>query len=440
LSLATVLVVIAATHPASTVGRALGRQPLRWIGVRSYGIYLWHYPIIVLTTPMVTRGMDLPRALLQVGASIGVAALSWRFVESPIRRGALGRFIRGARERAWRLREVPARGVLASGGALATIGMCCAALAGAIPTTPAGALAVANDANAATAFGGSGLSLHSLRLPPGTAATNRAPTAAGPVPSTTIPVPTTIPAPTAAGPAPATTGTPSTTFPVSPTDPSAPLRTSCRSVVHLGDSTSESLVSPGYLPDPSQRLAAQYARVGATRAILEIQGATSVVETLDGSPNAEQIARSLVRQGYKGCWVIALGTNDTADVYVGSSVSLADRIQRMMSVIGDQPVLWVTTVSETESGPYSEANMRLWNEALLQACPRYSNMRVLNWAALAEPGWFIADGLHYNSVGSAARAAAFANALAEAFPASTPSTGSAGSSEQGSGPAGCEVL
>ncbi|MBO0714156.1 MAG: acyltransferase, partial [Acidimicrobiales bacterium] len=41
LSLATVLVVIAATHPASTVGRALGRQPLRWIGVRSYGIYLW---------------------------------------------------------------------------------------------------------------------------------------------------------------------------------------------------------------------------------------------------------------------------------------------------------------------------------------------------------------------------------------------------------------
>jgi hypothetical protein len=172
---------------------------------------------------------------------------------------------------------------------------------------------------------------------------------------------------------------------------------------------------------------------------MEIQGATSIVETLDGAPNAYQVAQSLVRQGYKGCWVIALGTNDTADVYVGSSVSLAARIQRMMSVIGDEPVLWVNVVSEASSGPYSEANMRLWNQALLEACPTYPNMRVLNWAALAQPGWFIADGLHYNSTGSAARAAAFANGLAEAFPASS-SGGSAGQGGQGSGPTGCEVL
>ena len=47
-------------------------------------------------------------------------------------------------------------------------------------------------------------------------------------------------------------------------------------------------------------------------------------------------------QGYHGCWVIALGTNDTADVYVGSNVDLAERIRRMMSVIGNEPVLWVT--------------------------------------------------------------------------------------------------
>ncbi|MBO0713780.1 MAG: hypothetical protein J2P59_03405, partial [Acidimicrobiales bacterium] len=70
------------------------------------------------------------------------------------------------------------------------------------------------------------------------------------------------------------------------------------------------------MPDASQRLQAQYARVGVTNPIMEIQGATSVVETIDGEPNAYEVAQSLVNQGYKGCWVIALGLNDAADVAV----------------------------------------------------------------------------------------------------------------------------
>ncbi|PZS11856.1 MAG: acetyltransferase, partial [Solirubrobacterales bacterium] len=44
LSLATVLVVAAGAHPASRLARVLGWAPLRWVGVRSYGIYLWHWP------------------------------------------------------------------------------------------------------------------------------------------------------------------------------------------------------------------------------------------------------------------------------------------------------------------------------------------------------------------------------------------------------------
>jgi hypothetical protein len=188
--------------------------------------------------------------------------------------------------------------------------------------------------------------------------------------------------------------------------------------VHIGDSTSDGLISPDYLPNPRQRIAAQYAQVGATRVITEISGGRSIVETIDQQPNAYTVAQQLVGAGYRGCWVLALGTNDTADVYVGSAVSQAARIHRMMSVIGNQPVMWVNVRSLLTSGPYAESQMQAWNSALLQACARYPDMRVYNWAADAQSSWFIADGIHYTSAGYAARAHLIARALAAAFPAS----------------------
>src|SRR4029079_5889198 len=85
------LVVAAAAHPAARIGPALGVQPLRWIGQRSYGIYLWHFPIIILTTPAGAHAPDLLPAPLQLAATIVLAALSWKYGESPIRHGALRR-------------------------------------------------------------------------------------------------------------------------------------------------------------------------------------------------------------------------------------------------------------------------------------------------------------------------------------------------------------
>jgi lysophospholipase L1-like esterase len=189
-------------------------------------------------------------------------------------------------------------------------------------------------------------------------------------------------------------------------------------VVHIGDSTSEGLTSPDYLPNPRQRIPAQYARVGVTTVRPEISGATSIVETLPGETNAYDVARGLVARGYRGCWVIALGTNDTADVYVGSSIALTTRIEQMMSAIGKQPVMWVNVKSLVSSGPYAEDNMLLWNSALTQECSRYPNMRVFDWASAVQDGWFIPDGIHYTSAGYAARGRLIARALAQAFPAS----------------------
>jgi lysophospholipase L1-like esterase len=197
--------------------------------------------------------------------------------------------------------------------------------------------------------------------------------------------------------------------------------TSCRSVVHIGDSTSDGLVLPAYQPRARLRIAAQYRRVGVAHFIPEVSGARSIVETWHGFPNGQTVARGLIRGGYHGCWVIALGTNDAADVAVGSAVGLAARIRLMMSLIGSQPVLWVNVITLVSGGPYAEYHMRQWNRALLQACPRYPNMRVYDWAAAAKPGWFISDGIHYTPRGYAHRARLIAHALATAFPAPPPS-------------------
>jgi len=138
---------------------------------------------------------------------------------------------------------------------------------------------------------------------------------------------------------------------------------------------------------------------------------------MPGTPNAYQMAAQVKQAGFHGCWVLALGTNDTADVFVGSDVDREQRIEKMMAVIGGQPVMWVEVTSLLPSGPYAEQNMALWNQALRQALPRYPNMRVYDWPAVAQRSWFIGDGIHYTATGYAHRAAGIADALAEAFPA-----------------------
>lgn len=202
-----------------------------------------------------------------------------------------------------------------------------------------------------------------------------------------------------------------------------PLRTSCQAVAHIGDSTSDGLISPEYLPKKWQRIPARYKHVGARSVWTNIEGARSIVEVIPGTTNGYDAARQMTRQGFRGCWVLALGTDDTADVAAGSLTSLSTRIHRMMAAASGQPVMWVNVKTLLSSGPYAEANMQRWNSALLKACARYPNMRIYDWSAAARNRWFISDGIHYTSAGYAARARLIANAVARAFPARGRSSG-----------------
>jgi len=93
--------LMATANPSTSTGRLFALAPLVWIGARSYGIYLWHLPVIVLLSP--DHGFGVSGwwlAGLQVGVTVAVAALSYRYVEMPIRRRGFRVFVpagRGAR-------------------------------------------------------------------------------------------------------------------------------------------------------------------------------------------------------------------------------------------------------------------------------------------------------------------------------------------------------
>jgi hypothetical protein len=208
---------------------------------------------------------------------------------------------------------------------------------------------------------------------------------------------------------------PTTTRPPAPARTTA-LRTACTSVAHIGDSTSVDLISASFLPDPAQRLPARYTAVGVKHLKLDASGGRSIVETLPGQVNGYNVARAWWDEGYRGCWVFALGTNDAANIAAGSTIDQQARINEMMSVAHGEPVLWVNVRTTLTSGSWSNANEQAWDKALLIASHRYPNLRIFDWSAIAQPSWFLPDGVHYNSLGCQQRAAAIADALARAFP------------------------
>ncbi|HEY1282102.1 MAG TPA: acyltransferase family protein [Acidimicrobiales bacterium] len=89
LSVWTALLLGALAHPAASIGGIVGNPAMRWLGLRSYSFYLWHWPILELTRP----GIDVPLHgpvlfALELSATIALADLSYRYVEQPFRRSS----------------------------------------------------------------------------------------------------------------------------------------------------------------------------------------------------------------------------------------------------------------------------------------------------------------------------------------------------------------
>lgn len=84
--------VAVTTRPGPVLGWSLGNGLMRWLGKRSYAIYLWHWPVFMLTRPQVDIALDgVPLFALRLAVTFWLAEATYQAVERPLRSGALGR-------------------------------------------------------------------------------------------------------------------------------------------------------------------------------------------------------------------------------------------------------------------------------------------------------------------------------------------------------------
>ena len=93
----TVLVIYTVSGRKTWLSRFLSNPVLKWIGDRSYSIYLWHYPIILLISKGIKASWWI--TLIEIVLSVVLAELSYRFIETPIRHGIIGKYLNILRSR-----------------------------------------------------------------------------------------------------------------------------------------------------------------------------------------------------------------------------------------------------------------------------------------------------------------------------------------------------
>ena len=389
LSAASVAVITAALDKRTLTSKFFGLTPLRWIGERSYGIYLWHLPAIVF----IPQWENLPWAhpVLVTMVAIALAHISWTLVEDPIRRHGVVTPLK----QWWAQRHtLPRMGLAVPATLLAAV------VAMGIPAAWNTSLDQAEQPGAqqmGVKIGGDG----PAPAPGKSAQASESDQAEGAAPSSSAESADSKDAAAQAG------------------------KTRCTTVIHVGDSTSIGMFDDGYLSDPQRNAQVTYKNVGAHEVVADVTGARSTVESLEGDPSIRDSVQRLLDQGYgeDACWIIGAGVNDAANRAVGGSGEEDWRVDQIMELLGDAPVLWPTAATNRDSGAYDNANMAPFNKALLAARDRYPNLVVYDWASDVHQEWFLpGDDVHYQTEGNEKRAEYFSKALTLAFPAdgSTP--------------------
>ena len=355
LDLICVVVIAALVHPASRVAKYMAVAPLVWIGKRSYSLYLWHWPIFVLTRPGTSDVPSwlggIPLLVLRLGLTFGAAELSYRYVETPLRKGALGQWWKNLRSVDQPVRQVATRRGLAVAGTAALLVVFVGTGLSAAASSPDRAKLEASDLE------GSGLDLTAAGDPDAPDAE-----AAKPDPAVT----TTTDAPSDS----TTTTAPTTTLPAEPGQ-------TATNAVAVGDSV----------------------MLGAKGAVLNAMPGIRVdAKVARQFSSVLSVATWYVQQGYvQGPLIVHVGTNGT--------FTDAD-VDKLASLAGDRKLI---LVNARVNRSWEEQN----NSRLAAGADRHPNITLVDWHATAadHPEWFVGDGTHLNPEGARAFAESIRQAL-----------------------------
>jgi peptidoglycan/LPS O-acetylase OafA/YrhL len=414
----TALVLLSATNVAARWTQCvLGTGPLRWVGLRSYSLYLWHWPVFMVTRP----GSDIDLAEgwlipLRFGLAFVLAEVSYRFVEEPFRRGW----------RPWQaIARRPKTGAFSLRWSTGMLSVAAGAISGGVLTVFATVVVTAEEPGLPSYLPAESVNAV-FTVEPGTplvptATATPSPylpgTGAPPVPSdpdslapaatpTASPEPTGVTtAPEPASPEPATpTATPSPepadggSVPVSSTVPPTPVRSAAEPE------------APAATPEPTPPPPPAPAGVNVSGIGDSVMlGAASALPYAVGTIAVDAAVSRQVSAGIEvlRAWRDAGNLGQVVIIHLGNNGTFtAGQFDEIMAIAGDRTVVFVTLVVPR---PWEAGN----NEVIRAGVARYGNARLADWASYAggRAEYFVSDGIHLTGAGAQAYAYLIASAI-----------------------------
>jgi peptidoglycan/LPS O-acetylase OafA/YrhL len=421
LGLATVALIAVVVHPqAALMPALLGLAPLRWLGQRSYSLYLWHWPIYAVTRPDLDVPLSGPPLLgLRLALTVALAEVSYRYIEMPVRSGALAKQWRAARQaRGVQRRLLTARFAGIGAMSLGLVMLLSAGLASAKPPPTPDYLLVSEVNTSAGAAGngtagGDYVQLYAVDptpspqleptpdTPPPAIPTAVAPPTVAPIeaPTEEVEVPTIVaaspvPVDTVAPPEPTATPEPPTATPIS-------------------EPTSTPLPAPEYAPlDPPAGHVLAIGDSVMIRAVGEMQKVLGDVE-IDATISRQLVPaiallKTRKQEGKLGdVVVIHLGSNGTfSEKHFDQIMAELAEVRRVVFVNVKVPRRW-------ENGN---------NEVINEGVARYPNAVLVDWKAhsAGHPEYFERDGIHIKGEGVKLYVRLIAASVGRGTPTPTP--------------------